>query len=141
MLKKNRKKGGFKKIKPETFNKKKLKNSIVTILYGDPGKTVNYRQLSTLIGIKDMETRKLVNVVLQELHDDGYLDQVARGKYKLKAKSGTVVGVVDLQSQGFAYVNSDEVERPILISSRNLNHAMAGDKVRLRLFASRKKHD
>ena len=141
MSKNKNKKGGFNNIKPETFNKKKLKNSIVTILYGDPGKTVNYKQLSTWLGVRDMETRKLVNVVLQELHDDGYLDQVARGKYKLKAKSGTVVGIVDLQSQGFAYVNSDEVERPVLVSSRNLNHAMAGDKVSVRLFASRKKHD
>jgi len=141
MSKNKNKKGGFNNIKPETFNKKKLKNSIVTILYGDPGKTVNYKQLSTWLGVRDMETRKLVNVVLQELHDDGYLDQVARGKYKLKAKSGTVVGIVDLQPQGFAYVNSDEVERPVLVSSRNLNHAMAGDKVSVRLFASRKKHD
>ena len=141
MSKKNKKRGGFKKIKAETFNKKKLKNSIITILYGDPSKTVNYKQISTWLGIKDMETRKLVNAVLQELHDDGYLEQIVRGKYKLKAKSGTVVGIVDLQSQGFAYVNSDEVERPILISSRNLNHAMAGDKVSVRLFAARKKHD
>lgn len=141
MSKNKKKKSGFKKIKAETFNKKKLKNSIVTILYGDPGKTVNYKQISTWLGIKDMETRKLVDVVLQELHDDGYLEQIVRGKYKLKAKSGTVVGIVDLQSQGFAYVNSDEVERPVLISSRNLNHAMAGDKVSVRLFASRKKHD
>jgi len=141
MSKNKKKKRGLKKIKAETFNKKKLKNSIVTILYGDPGKTVNYKQISTWLGIKDLETRKLVNVVLQELHDDGYLEQIVRGKYKLKAKSGTVVGIVDLQSQGFAYVNSDEVERPVLISSRNLNHAMAGDKVSVRLFASRKKHD
>jgi len=141
MSKNKKKKGGFKKIKADTFNKKKLKNSIITILYGDPGKTVNYKQISTWLGIKDMETRKLVDAVLQELHDDGYLEQIVRGKYKLKAKSGTVVGVVDLQSQGFAYVNSDEVERPVLISSRNLNHAMAGDKVRVRLFAVRKKHD
>ena len=141
MSKRNKKSGGFKKLKAETFNKKKLKNSIITILYGDPGKTVNYKQISTWLGIKDMETRKLVNAVLQELHDDGYLEQIIRGKYKLKAKSGTVVGIVDLQSQGFAYVNSDEVERPILISSRNLNHAMAGDKVSVRLFAARKKHD
>jgi ribonuclease R len=141
MSKNKKKKGGFKKIKADTFNKKKLKNSIITILYGDPGKTVNYKQISTWLGIRDMETRKLVNAVLQELHDDGYLEQIVRGKYKLKAKSGTVVGIVDLQSQGFAYVNSDEVERPVLISSRNLNHAMAGDKVRVRLFAIRKKHD
>jgi ribonuclease R len=141
MSKRNKKKGGFKKLKTQTFNKKKLKNSIITILYGDPGKTVNYKQISTWLGIKDMATRNLVNAVLQELHDDGYLEQIARGKYKLKAKSGTVVGVVDMQSQGFAYVNSDEMDRPILVSSRNLNHAMAGDKVSVRLFAARKKHD
>ncbi len=141
MSKKNKKRGGFKKIKAETFNKKKLKNSIITFLYGEPGKTVNYKQISTWLGIKDMETRKLVSAVLQELHDDGYLEQIVRGKFKLKVKSGTVVGIVDLQSQGFAYVNSDEVERPILVSSRNLNHAMAGDKVSVRLFATRKKHD
>lgn len=141
MSKNKKHKGAFKKFKAETFNKKKLKNSIVTILYGDPGKTVNYKQISTWLGIKDLETRKLVNVVLQELHDDGYLEQIVRGKYKLKAKSGTVVGIVDLQPQGFAYVNSDEVERPVLISSRNLNHAMAGDKVSVKLFATRKKHD
>jgi len=141
MSKNKKKKDGFKKIKADTFNKKKLKNSIITILYGESGKTVNYKQISTWLGIKDLETRKLVNVVLQELHDDGYLEQIVRGKYKLKAKSGTVTGTVDMQSQGFAYVNSDEVERPVLISSRNLNHAMAGDKVSVRLFASRKKHD
>jgi ribonuclease R len=102
---------------------------------------VNYKQIATLLGIKDPETRILINVVLQELHDDGYLDQVARGKYKLKARSGLVVGIVDLQSQGFAYVNSDEIEQPILIPSRYLNHAMEGDKVRIRLFARRKKHE
>ena len=76
MSKNKKHKGAFKKFKAETFNKKKLKNSIVTILYGDPGKTVNYKQISTWLGIKDLETRKLVNVVLQELHDDGYLEQL-----------------------------------------------------------------
>ena len=71
-MKKKKRKSGFKKIKAETFNKKKLKNSIITILYSEPGKTVNYKQISTWLGIKDLETRKLVNAVLQELHDDGW---------------------------------------------------------------------
>ncbi|HCE57458.1 MAG TPA: ribonuclease R [Prolixibacteraceae bacterium] len=141
-MSKNKKKNkGFKQSKPETFNKKKLKNSVITLFYAEPGNTMNYKQISTFLGIKDPETRILINVVLQELHDDGYLDQVARGKYKLKARSGSVVGVVDMQSQGFAYVNSDEIEQPILIPSRYLNHAMEGDKVQIRLFARRKKHE
>ena len=141
-MSKNKKKNkSFKQSKPETFNKKKLKNSVIALFYAEPGNTMNYKQISTFLGIKDPETRILINVVLQELHDDGYLDQIARGKYKLKARSGLVVGVVDMQSQGFAYVNSDEIEQPILIPSRYLNHAMEGDKVRIRLFARRKKHE
>ncbi len=137
----NKKKKYQKRRKPGTFNKKKLKNLILTILYEEPGKTVNYKQISTWLGIKDIETRKLVNVVLQELGDDDYLEQISRGKYKLKAKTGTACGIVEMQPQGFAYVNSDEVDRPVLVSSRNLKHAMEGDKVRIRLYARRKKRD
>ncbi len=140
MVKKKKRKYG-KKRRQGTFNKKKLKNAILTILYEEPGRTVNYKQISTWLGIKDMETRKLVNVVLEELNDDDYLQQISRGKFKLKAKSGTAVGVVELQPQGFAYVISEEVERPVLVSSRNLKHAMEGDKVKIRLYARRKKHD
>ncbi|NOR76557.1 MAG: ribonuclease R [Draconibacterium sp.] len=138
---KKKKKRFPKKGKSSTFNKKKLKNLILTILYEAPGKTVNYKQIATWLSIKDIETRKLVNVVLQELHDDDYLQEISRGKYKLKAKTGTVCGIVEIQPQGFAYVNSEEVERPVLVSSRNLKHAMKGDKVRIRLYARRKKHD
>jgi len=140
MVKKKKKKG-TKLRKAQTFNKKTLKNAILSSLYEEPGKSVNYRQLSGTLGAKDAETRKLINVVLQELADDGYLDTVARGKYKLKTKTGTASGIVEMQSQGFAYVVSDELERPVIIPSRNLHHAMDGDKVRVNVFARRKKHD
>jgi ribonuclease R len=124
-----------------TFNKKKLKSIILSLLYEESGKTVNYKQISSWLGIKDTDGRQLVNVALKELTDDNYLDQIGRGKYKLKAKSGVVCGIVELQPQGFAYIISDEVDRPVLVSSRNLNHAMEGDKVRVHLYARRKKHD
>ncbi len=131
----------LKNKKTGTFNKKKLKKSILSILYEKPSKTVNYKQVSGWLGIKDPETRKLAHIVLEELKYDGYLDQLSRGKYKLKAKTGSVSGVVDLQPQGFAYISSDEADRPVLVSQRNLKHAMDGDKVRVHLYASRKKHD
>ena len=137
-----KKKSKFRKKKRTgTYNKKKLKNAILSSLYEDPGKTVNYRQISGSLGIKDPNTRKLVNVVLQELADDGYVDQISRGKFKLKARTGTASGTVEMQAQGFAFVVSEELEHPVIISSRNLNHAMDGDKVRINVFARRKKHD
>lgn len=138
---KKKKRKPFKTKKTGTFNKKKLKNAILSSLYEEPGKSVNYRQISGEFGIKDPETRKLVNIVLEELADDGYLDRISRGKYKLKAKTGTATGIVEMQPQGFAYIVSDELDRPVIIPSRNLKHAMEGDKVHIRLFARRKKHD
>ncbi len=123
------------------FNKKKLKNSILEVLYNKPGKTVNYKQISSVLGVKDDEGRRLVQVALQEMKDDEYLEQVSHGSYRLKARTGTVSGTVELQPQGFAYVNSEEVERPVLVSAGNLNHAMDGDRVRVFLYARRKKHD
>ena len=140
MVKKKKKKFHNKR-RPETFNKKRLKKSILSFLYEEPGKTINYKQISKWLGIKEIETRKLVNVVLQELNDDDYLEQISKGKYKLKSKTGTACGVVEMQPQGFAYVNSEEIERPVLISSGNLKHAMEGDRVLIRLYAHRKKHD
>lgn len=142
MTKKKKTKNKFhKKKRTGTFNKKKLKSAILSTLYEDPGKTVNYRQIAGTLGIKDQETRKLINIVLQELADNGSLDQLSRGKFKLKAKTGTATGIVEMQKQGFAYVNSDELESPVIISALNLKHAMEGDKVRIHVFARRKKHD
>ena len=135
--KKNRKKN----LSQATFNKKQLKKHILSILYDEPGKSLNYKQVSASLGIKDSDIRNLVNITLEELAEDGYLDQVSRGRFSLKTRGGYIAGVVDMQPQGFAYVLSSEIDRPVLISSRDLNHAMEGDKVRVHLYARRKKHE
>ena len=123
----------------ETFNKPKLKNALLTVFYDNPERTYNYKQIAELLKIKDQEIIKLVFVVLEELVENDSLQSVQRGKYKLKSRSGTVCGIVEIQPQGFAYIVSEELEKPVLVSSRNLNHAMDGDKVKVALYAIRKK--
>jgi len=138
-MSKNNKKD--KKRQLATFNKKNLKSAVLSIMYDDPVKTVNYRQISSALNIKDDESRKLVNVVLDELHEGGYLEQVGRGKYRLKTRGGYVTGIVDMQPTGYAYIHSDEADTPVYVSARNLLHAMTDDKVKVNLFARRKGHD
>lgn len=79
-------------------------------------------------------------MVLEELSENDNLEMVQRGKYKLKSRSGYICGTVELQPQGFAFIQSDEIDQPVLVSQRNLNHAMEGDKVKVYLYAKRKKH-
>ena len=123
----------------ESFNKPKLKNAILTVFYDNPERTYNYKQIAELLKIKDPEITKLVFVVLEELTETKNLHSVQRGKYKLQSSSKAILGKIEIQPQGFAYVVSEEFDKPVLVSSRNLNHAMEGDKVKVQLFAIRKK--
>ena len=123
----------------ETFNKPKLKNAILNIFYDQPERTFNYKQIADLLKIQDPEIVKLVFVVLEELAESTSLQVVQRGKYKLKSRGGSITGIVDIQRQGFAYITSEEVEKPVLVSAHNLNHAMDGDKVKVLLYAMHKK--
>jgi ribonuclease R len=122
----------------ESFNKPKLKNAILTFFYDNPEKTYNYKQIAEQLKVKDPEITKLVFVVLEELAESQNLHSVQRGKYKLQSRSGTITGKVEMQPQGYAYVLSEEFEKPVLVSGRNLNHAMEGDTVKVQIFAIRK---
>lgn len=130
-----------KATKLATYDKKNLKQVILSLMYDDPVKVFNYKQISSYLGIKDEDSRKLVNISLEELYDNGYLDRQGHGKYRLKRRVGYAVGILDLKSKGIAYVQSEEVETPIFVSSRNMLHAMSGDKVKVQLFARRKGRD
>lgn len=124
-----------------TYDKKNLKKVMLSLMYEEPAKIFNYKQLSSMLGIKDHDSRKLVSVALEELSENGYIESHGHGKYRLKARGGYVVGMLDIQSKGYAYVRSEEVDTPVYIASRNMMHAFTGDKVRVHLFARRKGHD
>lgn len=124
-----------------TYDKKNLKKVMLSLMYEEPAKIFNYKQLSSTLGIKDHDSRKLVMVALEELSENGYIESHGHGKYRLKVRGGYVVGTLEIQSKGYAYVKSDEVDTPVYIASRNMMHALTGDKVRVNLFARRKGHD
>ncbi|MDP2338837.1 MAG: ribonuclease R [Bacteroidota bacterium] len=124
----------------ESFNKPKLKNAILNVFYDHPERTYNYKQIAELLQIKDPEITKLVFIVLEELVENDNLQSVQRGKYKLKSRGGTITGKIEIQPQGFAFITSEEIEKPVLVSARNLNHAMEGDKVKVHLYALHKNH-
>lgn len=123
-----------------TFNKKNLKKEILAVFYDHPQKTYNYKQLAGELHLKDPEIVRLIHVVLDELCENEKLDQVQRGRYKVKAMGGHITGRVELQPQGFAFINSEEVDEPVLVSQDNLNHAQEGDLVKVYLYARRKRH-
>ena len=125
-----------------SFNKAGLKTTIMALFYEEPTFVYNYKQLSSKIGAKNTTSQLMVSVALQELRDNEALEEVSKGRYRLKAKSGsTFTGTMDLNFKGFGQVFCEELNATVLIQSTNMNHALDGDKVKIRLFARRKKSD
>jgi len=133
---------GKKLEKAVSFNKAGLKTSIMGFFYEEPTYVFNYKQLSSKLGIKNTTGQLLVSVALQELRDNQALEEVSKGRFRLKAKSGgTIIGTIELNYKGFGQVFCEELNDTVLIQAPNMNHALDGDKVKIRLFARRKKSD
>jgi ribonuclease R len=125
--------------KSETFNKQKLKTSLLGILSNNPSKSYNYKQLAKQLGVRDDGTRRLINTVLEELVETDVLKELYTGKFVMKAGGGYITGKVGMDYAGHALVVSESVAEEIFITERNLNHALNGDVVKVYLFASRKR--
>ena len=126
------------KLKQAGLNKKYLKKAIIEIFQENPKKILNYKQIAAKLDVKDMVTKALINVALEELAESEALEIESVGKYKLKARIGQITGKVELTSRGFGFIISDEIEEDVFVSQINLNHALEGDLVRVNLFAHHK---
>jgi ribonuclease R len=121
-----------------SFNKAGLKKTILSVYYENGNQSFNYKQIGAAVGAKDVGALQLVNVVLQELRDADTLIETDRGKYRLKSQGGTATGIIELNPKGYGQLSSQELSEPVFISAANMNHALDGDKVRVRLYARRK---
>lgn len=118
-------------------SKKTLTNKILGIFSSSPQKEFNYKQISSLLSLKDSDDRVLVSKILNELTAIGSLKEISKGKYKLKSRIGYVTGEIDMSKNGNAYVVSEETTEDIFISFGNLNTALDRDIVKVKLYAKK----
>lgn len=119
-------------------NKRNLTNQVLSIFNQNEGKILNYKQLSKLMGINDEATRRLLNSCLVELAISGDLTETSRGKYCMRRKASCIVGIVDMTSNGSAYIVSEEIDNDIFVSANNLHHALHGDTVKVYVYSNRR---
>ena len=65
-------------------------------------------EVITMLFVTESNDRTLVAKVLDELVAAGSLKETSKGKYKLKSKTGYVVGEIDMNKSGNAFVISDD---------------------------------
>ena len=126
------------KIKKKGNSIKNLNQSILQVFYNNPNKNFNYKQIAAKLDIQDTNGRNQIIRALKEMEASDRLDEVTRGKYVLVKQTHYHEGIVDITSRGNAYVICDDLDHDVYIPSRNLNHALNKDLVRVYVYKRRK---
>jgi len=128
----------YRKGSSKGLNKNQVTGLIRELFGKDHNRVYNYRQISSRLGLDDPANRRLVTDVLAELKGSGYLREVQTGRFKLKQKGAYITGAVDMTRMGYGYIITDDIEEDVFVSNRNLNTALHGDKVKVRLMVRKK---
>ncbi|MBA7529467.1 Ribonuclease R [subsurface metagenome] len=135
MGKKKKKKSG------RNMNKTSLKKNILGVFANNSSKTYNHKQLAGQLLIKSSQEKELIQSALSELNTEGYLEEVYKGKFKLKSKGGYIIGKIEITANGYGFVISDTIDEDVFVSQKNLHHALNSDTVKVCLFARKKKRN
>ncbi len=130
---------------PQNFNKKKKKNEIkhlarkiAKVLSKNAKQSLNYKQIAAKLEITDADGRNQITKKLAELLLDKQIKEIDRGKYQIISDNKYHIGRVDATARGNAYVICDDLEQDIYIPSRNMNHALHNDTVKVYVYNRQK---
>ena len=122
-----------KKSKKKSSNSN-LTQSILTALRKQNSKPINYKQIASILGVRDSSSRNLIIKKIKKLQSEEKIEEVSRGKYIIKASKNYYTGIADVTSRGQAYIVIEELEEDIFVSQKNINHALHGDIVEVYIF-------
>jgi ribonuclease R len=99
-------------------------------------KPLNYKQVAGKLNLTDSESREVILSILKDESQHGLFKEVERGRFQLKELQTFITGIVDMTSDGSAFViTEDEFEEDIYIAPRKLRNALHGDKVKIYAFS------
>ena len=117
---------------------KNLSRDILEVFNKNSDKILNYKQIASKLDIHDANGRNQIIQKLIDLKVHDRIEEVSRGKYIIKEQSHYFEGIVDITSRGNAYVVCEDLEHDIYIPSRNLNHALNNDLVKVYVYKRKK---
>jgi ribonuclease R len=92
-------------------NKVYLFEEVLSLFKKNSGKSYNYKQISSAMGLSSEDQRQQINIILSDLVKKELIEETERGKYRATTLTRRVItGKVDTTMSGSAYVVSDELE-------------------------------
>ena len=130
--------------KKKFFYKKKenivkdLARNVLQVFNKNSNKILNYKQIANQLDINDTNGKNQIIKKLVELKSQGKIEENSPGKYIIVENFHYFTGTVDITSRGNAYVICEDLEHDIYIPSRNLNHALHNDLVKVYVYSRKK---
>lgn len=114
---------------------KKLEKQCFQFLQSQPTLAFNYKQITAALQLRDTQSRNLVIRILKKSAAKKELKEVSRGKYQwLKDPKKSYTGIVQITSNGNAYILVDDLDNDVFVHRKNINRALDGDTVRIYVF-------
>jgi len=137
-----KKKNSYKK---DTTPKSSFVAAVFEVFVNNPYRALNFRQISSQLGLSDKASKELVKIILEDLRKNKSIVELNRGKYQLAPEKfkeaipkNYITGVVDMKQSGKAYIITPELDEDVFIAYNNTGTALHGDKVKVHLFPKRK---
>ena len=127
------------KKKNKTKIQGNLSRSIIDILRKNSGKSYNYKQIASALGVNDASSRNQIIKKLAQLAAKKQIEEVDRGKFKIEGSKNYYTGVLDLTTKGYGYVMVEELADDIFIANKDLNAAFDGDTVEIYVYNRRRR--
>jgi len=127
---------GTKRRKPSKLKalRRKIESKVLGVFLDQPDVNLNYKQVSDKLNEKDSQIRLIIAESLANLVSGGKLKEIGDGKFKLAGKPSSLrTGTIDVSKRGVGFFCSDDLDKDIKIDKRDLNHALKGDIVNVKI--------
>ncbi len=126
------------KLKSLKQERREFHDKVINFFNTEENIPYNYKQVSIKVGATTPKRRALVVEILEQLHLDGFLNEVTPGKFKAMQRSAMEEGIFIRRSNGKNSVDTaNDDGKPIFVAERNSLHALNGDRVLVHISAAR----
>ncbi|MBO5716662.1 MAG: ribonuclease R [Alistipes sp.] len=113
-------------------NRDERASFIVDMFREFPDNKFSLKHLAAASGGADRDGRTMTFAIVRQLMEDGFVEEVARSKYRLsRSAMPRYEGVVRSCTPGALYVEVEDLESDVYVARRNGGGALEGDKVQI----------
>lgn len=127
-----------KKKSADKQRKNELTKGIFSVLEAQPNATFNYKQIAAKLNIIDAKSRNELIKRLVQLKEKKRILETERGKYQSIPLKNYFTGIVEITSNGNAYVLCEDLDEDVFVTSNLLNKALHGDEVEVYVLPRRR---